>query len=101
MDKNLKKKKKKALSVYDFDIPVTVKQDDDHETWYTLLDPKQGYNHSKFERPLKIVRQKANVKVLVQAENTSIISNEYVQKWKIVVYSLSTWLTSESDKVST
>ena len=28
-----------------------------------------------------------------QQQNMSVISLEYVQKWKIVAYSLSTWLT--------
>ena len=43
MDKNLKEKKKeKKIAVYVFDT---------HQTWYKLVDPKQGYNHEKFERP--------------------------------------------------
>ena len=61
-----------------------------------LLDPEQDYNHTKFERPpFNSVCQKANIKNFVNSENMSIISPEYVQKWKIVVYSLSTWLTQQ------
>ena len=57
---------------------------------YELLE--QGYSHANFERPLtNSVHQKANI--LVQSENMSVISLEYVQKWKIVVHSLFTWLT--------
>ena len=53
-----------------------------------MLDPEQGYNHAQFERPpLYSVRQKSNVKVSVISENTSIISLEYVQQYKIMVYS--------------
>ena len=66
------------------------------KNWYELLDHEQTfiYNHTKFERPpLNSVRQKANIEVFVKSEDMSIISLEYVQKWKIVVYSLSTWLT--------
>ena len=54
-----------------------------YQTWYYLLDLKQGYNYAKFERlPLNSFRQKAEVEVLVKSENTSIISLEYVQKRK-------------------
>ena len=74
----------------------------DHQTWYILLDAGQGYNHAKFKRPpLNNFPPKANVKVFVESENKSIISLEYVQKWKNMVYSLSTWFTQQSYKVST
>ena len=50
-----------------------------YQTRYELLDPKQGYNHAKFEKPsLNSVHQKTNVKTLVKSENMSIISLEYV-----------------------
>ena len=40
-----------------------------------LLHLEQGYNHTKFERrPLNSVRQKANIKVFVKSENTSLIN---------------------------
>ena len=63
-----------------------------------ILHPRsnteQCYKHAEFESlPLKSVHQKANVKVFVKSENMSIISLEYVQKSKIVTYSLSTSLT--------
>ena len=36
-----------------------------YQTWYKLLDPNQGYDHAKFERPaLNSVQQKANVNYL-------------------------------------
>ena len=45
VDKNLIKQ----LAVYDSDAPVTLKQGQSHQTWYELVDPKQGYNNAKFE----------------------------------------------------
>ena len=64
------------------------------QIWYDLLNPDQGYDHAKFERnSMNSVHQKANIKVLVKSEKMSIISLEYVQKWKIMVYTLSTYLT--------
>ena len=63
------------------------------QTWYKLVDSKQDFNHTKYERPLKSVRQKATVKVFVKSENMSITSLKYVQKCKIVACLLSTWLT--------
>ena len=32
---------KKQIVVYDSDTPVTLKQDQGHQTWYELVDPKQ------------------------------------------------------------
>ena len=67
---------------------MTLKQGQHRQTWYELLDQKQGYNHAKFERPplqSHSVLQNPNVKVLVKSENTSIIYLEYVQKLKIVI----------------
>ena len=40
--------KKKQFAIYDSDTPVTLKQGQDHQTWYKLVDPKQGYNYAKF-----------------------------------------------------
>ena len=55
---------------------MTLKLGQDHQTWYDLLDPKQGFDHAKFERPpLHSVSQKANIKVFVKSENISIISH--------------------------
>ena len=31
--------------------PVTMKQGQGHQTWYDSVDPKQGYNNAKFEKP--------------------------------------------------
>ena len=69
----------KQFAVYDSDTTMTLKQG--HQTWYELAEPEQGINHAKFKRPpLNSVSNKANVKVTVKSENTSIISNKYVQK---------------------
>ena len=79
---------KKQFAVYNSDIPVTFKRGQGHQTRYELVDPKQGYNNAKFERPrLYNVHEKANDKVFVKSGNTSIISLEYVRKSKIMVYS--------------
>ena len=40
--------------------------------------------------------KKDNIKVFVKSENMSIISLEYVQKWKIVAYLLSNYLTLQN-----
>ena len=34
--------KKKKFAVYDYDIPVTMKQGQDRQTWFELVDPKRG-----------------------------------------------------------
>ena len=69
------------IAVYDPDIPVTLKQGHDHETWKNCLT--QINNHAKFERlPLNSVPQKANIKVFVKSEGTSIISRECMPKVK-------------------
>ena len=48
VDKN---KKNKLFAAYDSDTSVALKQVQRHETWYELIDLKQGDNHVKFERP--------------------------------------------------
>ena len=56
---------KKRFAVYNSNIPVTLKQGQSHKIWYELVDPKQAYNHTKFEKPhFDSVREKANVKGL-------------------------------------
>ena len=47
MDENLRKQ----FALYDSYTPVTLKQGQGHQAWNELVDPKQGYNHAKFERP--------------------------------------------------
>ena len=65
--------KKKQFIVYDSDTPVTWKRQD-HQTWYQLVDPKQGNNYAKFEKPhLNRVREKANDKVFVKSGNMSYL----------------------------
>ena len=82
---------KVVCAVYDSDISVNF---EGYQTWYELINTKQGINHAKFETaPLNSVSQKVNVKVFVRSENMLITSLHCVQKWKIVLYSLSTWLT--------
>ena len=76
----------KQFAVYDSNIPVTLKQGHGHQTWYELLDPKQGYYCAQFERPKTVSAKKP----ILSNQKTSIISLEYVQKWKTVLYSLST-----------
>ena len=91
MDKNLLKK---SWAVYNSDATVTLKKGQGQQTWYELVDPKQGINYAMFKRPsLNTVCEKANVKVTVRLENTSVISLEYAQKWKVVVHTFSPSLT--------
>ena len=46
---------------------MTLKQDQGRQTLYAPVDPKQGYNPAKFERPcMKCVPKEANVKVFCQ-----------------------------------
>ena len=77
---------------------MTLKHGQDYQTWYELLDPEQGIFHEKLEyhslkKDLSTEKKKKKLKVFVKSEKTSITSLENVQKWKTVVYSLSTWLT--------
>ena len=51
------------MAVYHSDTAVTLKYGQGHQTWYELVDPKQGYNYAKFKiLPLHSVYQKAHVK---------------------------------------
>ena len=60
---------------------MTFKQNQGHQTYNDNVDPKQGYNHAKFERAcFNGVWEKANVKVFSKQGNESIISFEHVQK---------------------
>ena len=81
VDTNLKKQTKKQFAVYDSNKSVTLKQGQGHQTWYELVDPKQGYDNGKFEKLcLNSVCEKANNKVFVKSGNTSIISLENVRR---------------------
>ena len=56
------------------------------KTCYELIDPKQGYNKAKIQKPhLNSVCKKANVKIFVKTGNMSIISPKIVQNLKIEV----------------
>ena len=49
---------KKQIVVYDSDTPVTLKQDQGHQTLSDNVNPKEGYNHAKFERSSLMVSEK-------------------------------------------
>ena len=51
------------FAVYISDTTVTLKQSQGHQTLNDNVDPKQGYNHAKFERScfINIVREKAKI----------------------------------------
>ena len=67
VDKNLK-----INLQFDSDTPVTLKQGQGHQTWYELVESKQGYNNAKFEKScLNSVCERANDEVFVQSENIS------------------------------
>ena len=51
---------KKQFAVYDSDTLVTLKQG--HETWYELVDPNQGYKHTKLKELPKNVHKKKQTK---------------------------------------
>ena len=62
VDKNLK-----INLQFDSDTPVTLKQGQGHQTWYELVDPSQGYNNAKFEKPhLNSVYEKNNDEVFAK-----------------------------------
>ena len=55
---------KKQFVVYDSDTPVTLKQGQRNQTWYKLVDPKQGYYNAKFEEPrLNSVHERAHDRI--------------------------------------
>ena len=84
MDKNIQKNKPKKT----YNCSLWFWHIHGHQSWYELLGPEQGYDHTKFERPpINSICQKANIKVFVKSGNMSIISLEYVQKWKKLWYS--------------
>ena len=63
---------KNKFAIYD---SVTLEQGQVHQTWYKLVNPKQGCNNAKFEKPCL-----NNVRSFVKSGNKSIISLEYVRK---------------------
>ena len=65
------------FAVYGSNTPLILKQSQGHQTWHVSLDPHQGYNHAKFEIPLRnSAWEKANAKVLVKSGIMSFISFE-------------------------
>ena len=54
---------------------VQLTQGQCHQNLYNLVDTKKGYYRAQSERsPVNSVREKANVKVIVKSESTSLIS---------------------------
>ena len=51
------------------DTPVTSKQGQGHQTWYELVDPKEGYNAQFRKSCLNSDRERANDKVFVKSGN--------------------------------
>ena len=78
---------KKQFAVSDSATRATLKQDEGHQTWYEFVNPKQCYSDAKFEKPcLNGACKRVNDKVFVKPGSISVISPEYLQKSKIVVY---------------
>ena len=64
--------------------PVTLKQDQDHQTWYQLGDSKQGHDNARFEKPhLNSVRERANDRIFVNQEtyNFAALNMCESEKW--------------------
>ena len=55
---------------------MTLKHGQGHQTWYALVDPKQGYNPAKFARP-HFNSEKISTQFFCQGY-MSIISLEYM-----------------------
>ena len=69
------------FAVYISDIPVTLKQSQGHQSYNDNVDPKQGYNHAKFERfCVNGVQENAIVKAFFTRGNMSLTSFEHAQK---------------------
>ena len=74
---NSKEESEKQFAVYGSEKHVTLKQGPGHQTWYELVNPKQGYNHAQFKKPhLNSVHEKANNEAIVKSGKMSIISFE-------------------------
>ena len=53
---------------------MILKQGQGHQTWYELVNPKQGYDNAKFEKPrLNSVREKANDKVVKSKKHVNYL----------------------------
>ena len=60
---------KQRFAVHDSDTPVTLKQGQGNQTWYELVDPKEGYNAQFRKSCLNSDRERANDKVFVKSGN--------------------------------
>ena len=61
------------FAIYISGTHVTLKQSQGRKTEDDNANPKQGYNHAKFERScFNVVRDKANVKVFSSSSNDEI-----------------------------
>ena len=77
---------RKQLAVYDSDTTVTFEQGKGHQTWYELVDYKQGYNKAKFEKsPLNSICERANDKVFKSHETHQLSPLNMCALKKIVV----------------
>ena len=62
------------FTVYVSNTAVTLEKGLGHQTWYNLVDPKQGYNYTNVERfPLDNVREKVSIKGFVELEKISYL----------------------------
>ena len=81
------------------DTPVTLKQSQGHQIYNQNVDPKQGYNHAKFERPCckYDVWEKANAKVFSfsNKEIGQLSPLKMCTNKQIVIYSWSTWCNQQ------
>ena len=57
-NKQTKKQTYILFAVYESDTPVTLQQGQGHQTWYDLVDQKQGYHNAKFENLAQTVSMK-------------------------------------------
>ena len=60
-DLTVEKTLKTQFTIYISDTPVTLRQSQVHKTYNENVNPKQGYNHAKFERScFNSVQEKGN-----------------------------------------
>ena len=103
--------KNTQFATYIFDTSVTLKQSQSHQKFPENVDPRQVYNHSKFERsPFNGVKKKATLKVFSNEEicrlsplNMCKKNNKQQQQKnpQNLVYSWYTCHCQQSYKVST
>ena len=71
------------FALYISDKRVTLKQSQCYQTYSDNVNPKQGYNHAKFERCcFDGIQEKADFQVSFKRGNMSVISREHVENQK-------------------